>query len=255
MWQVVVQLKDGVNVVGLFVPTDNINIAISTSSNTDDSSLDSHQVIFTGGPFPEVTKSLKSGDFITGFDSDEFESFVRRINKVVSSTASEIVLEVVSISLIEIYKSYYLSSNIAGNEHQNENNSSNTRSYHASRSRNLHEVLSKTPIPDGDGFGNVGNPGQPIDVIGDTVQTVTDIVTYLAEKAHSLGIHEKYDLPPSEYSLTDQVDDADTIANSNASLLFETRIIMDIHIEDDSIDASLSSDVEYKVTASYDEEV
>ena len=104
--------KDSVNVVGLFVPIPN-NLTITVDDILPSDSSSDHFVNFTGGPFTSETEGLQPGDYIIGFDSEYFKSFLRYVVEKVESSSSQLVYRVRGARMTELYETLDLSASLS----------------------------------------------------------------------------------------------------------------------------------------------
>ena len=95
-------VKEGLNVVGVFVPTELLGISLSPDSNA----------LEFDGPVRPEHKNLVAGDFVVGFTSEEEYFFLLVIN-IVSSSDERVVLTTEPTRLEDIYDSLDYESSIA----------------------------------------------------------------------------------------------------------------------------------------------
>ena len=100
-WKVVVasgkdpHVQDGVNVVGVFIPTPRVTITLEVTGDIE------HQLSFIGPVAPQAL-NLVVGDIVTGF-TNNFTSFARRIVGVSQQSTNGVVLRVKNVPLDVIF--------------------------------------------------------------------------------------------------------------------------------------------------------
>lgn len=97
-------IRDGVRVVGVFVPTVRLDIQVETVTPGTE-----HTLSFVG-PVSIEAQNLEVDDIITGFTS-EFDPFVRRVLQVLENTPEGVQLRVVSVGLEEVFDALDLDGN------------------------------------------------------------------------------------------------------------------------------------------------
>jgi len=109
------KLKDGVEILGTFFPSDSISIVLEEISIEEEygfGDLDvqpTHTLTFTAtsGELASSTQSLQAGNNIKGMTSTG-NAFVRTIDSVTSSSATSVVLEVKNLPIEEMFESLQL---------------------------------------------------------------------------------------------------------------------------------------------------
>jgi len=156
--------KDSINVVGLFVPIPN-NLTITVDDILPADTSRDHFVNFTGGPFTNETEGLQPGDYIIGFDSEYFKSFLRRVVEKIDSSSSELVYRVTGARMIELYETLDLSASLTVSRRGTNDTDSEADTF--------------SGIPEGQ--------DRAASVIGTSWQEEASIDRYLARVARDLG--------------------------------------------------------------------
>ena len=164
--------KDSVNVVGLFVPiVGNNSLIITVDDIVASDTSSNHYVNFTGGPFTNETETLEPDDYMIGFDSVYFKSFLRRVVQKVSSSSSEIVYQVTGARFTELYESLDLSASLSVSRRGTNDTDAEADTF--------------SSIPTG--------PDRNASVIGASWEEETSIDRYLASIASDLGKQIDYE--------------------------------------------------------------
>ena len=178
---------------------------------------------------------LKVGDIINGFDSLLFEPFTRRIESIVSSTSSSIILEVVATNFDDIYETYFFSADANGNSRKEP-------AIKSDRRRRLHSV--------DDIFGSLVSYGNA-SIISDDVNSTSDIGDYLADLAVDSGLQDSYIMPPDEISAS--TSDATSNSSASADIQFNTRVTTNVSVQGNSSNATISVDTTSDITTSFNQ--
>lgn len=93
------KIREGVKVVGYFVPTSLVTINLGDASEGVE-----HTLRFSGPIAPEAL-SLQVGDYVTGLTSEEFKPFIRKILMITEKSQNGVTMKVVSAPLEEIFES------------------------------------------------------------------------------------------------------------------------------------------------------
>ena len=101
--EVIPIIRAGVDVKGVFVPTDYLAITLVMESVTTLGTKESGNITFLGLLMPEYHGALLVGDFFSGFTTDG-DSFLLNVTSIVSSSTNEVVFKVETISVEDIFE-------------------------------------------------------------------------------------------------------------------------------------------------------
>lgn len=223
------RIREGVDVKGVFVPTSNLDISLDVENTTATSLVDAGEIAFSGLLLPNH-QNLTVGDFISGFTTIG-DPFLLNVTAVVLSNNTDVILEVVTLSLEAIYEEADFEFSIAASRDRND-----TASYGTSRRsrelvlRSYHRRL---------GFwSKVGN--FITDAVNGIVDTITDILTFDISKTFEI-----FQIRPSfDIDVTSNIDWSGFVG-VRSDLIFTLKIGAQ---NEASAELSLSYSMETRVT-------
>jgi len=90
------RFKPDIDLIGIFIPTNTIEISLEIAPNGV-----IHTLVFSG-TLSTIAQNLEAGNLITGFTS-EMQPFVRRVVEVVIARAEKVILKVLDVPMEEIF--------------------------------------------------------------------------------------------------------------------------------------------------------
>jgi hypothetical protein len=199
-------IRDEVHIIGIFVPTETISIDV------DDAPLgEEHQVTFSGSGVTDEAKSLKMGDYFSGFTS-ELDSFIRLVLEQVVMEDDLVILRVLDVPLEDIFDQLDLDGVFGISREDNIQEFANRKLF-------LGKVVSGFV----DGVGKVGK------AIGGKIEDVVEAVVKFAEFVVTGELEEKFTL--LDLRETWEADIIEDVVTLSGGMHFTAEFVIQIRID------------------------